>query len=234
MDFLLSKYEKPILIMWEFDNLLLNCYNFIVKRVKTMENLQTIIANNLIHLRRKNNLTQQDLASKINYSDNAISRWERGDATPTIETLEIIANYFGIKVVDLLDENYAHRTSSKDKGKLVQRIFVILFSVSIVWTFSLVGFIYTSMFKDSLGTYGNHGWLLFMFSLPLTCLVLYYFNRIWGNRMFHLIIFSFFWWTLLLSVYLYILLVTGVNLWLIFLLGIPAELAQILWFFIKK
>lgn len=199
-----------------------------------MENLQTIIANNLIYLRRKNNLTQQELASKINYSDNAISRWERGEATPTIETLEIIAAYFGVKVSDLIDENYPAKSAPENRGKLVQRIFVILFSVSIVWTFALVGFIYTLIFQDSLGIYGEHGWLLFMFSLPLTCLVLYYFNRIWGNRLFHLIIFSLFWWTLLTAFYLYLLFIPGVNLWLIFLLGIPTQLAQVLWFFIKS
>ncbi len=220
--------------MWEFDFMHLNCYNFLVNRVKTMENLQTIIANNLSYLRRKNNLTQQELALKINYSDNAISRWERGEATPTIETLEIIAHYFGIKVSDLLDENYQSKSTPENKGKLVQRIFVMLFSISIVWTFALVGFIYTLTFQDQLGAYGDHAWLLFIFSLPITCLVLYFYNRMWGNRMYHLIIFSFFWWTLLTAFYLYLLFVPGVNLWLIFLLGIPAELAQVLWFFIRK
>lgn len=199
-----------------------------------MDNLQSVIATNLIYLRRKNGLTQQDLASKISYSDNAISRWERGDATPNVETLEIIASYFGIKVSDLLDENLSTRNDGKNKGKLVQRIFVILFSVSIVWTFALVGFIYTMMFKESLGSYGDNGWLLFIFSMPITCLVLYFYNRMWGNRMYHLIIFSFFWWSILTTFYLYILVLSGINLWLIFLLGIPAELAQVLWFFIRR
>ncbi|MGN0961716.1 MAG: helix-turn-helix domain-containing protein, partial [Christensenellales bacterium] len=41
-----------------------------------MKDIKQIIANNLITLRKKNNLTQNELAEKINYSDNAISRWE--------------------------------------------------------------------------------------------------------------------------------------------------------------
>jgi transcriptional regulator with XRE-family HTH domain len=199
-----------------------------------MENLQSIIANNIIYLRKKNNLTQQELASKISYSDNAISRWERGDATPTVEILNIIAHYFGVKVTDLFDENFPEIDQPKDKLTRIKRILVILFSVSIVWTFALVGFIYTMMFKDQLGDYGPNGWLLFVISIPLSLLVLYFYNRLWGNKIYHLIIFSLFWWSLITNFYLYSLVLSGVNLWLIFLLGIPIQLAQILWYFIRR
>ncbi|TAH57047.1 MAG: XRE family transcriptional regulator, partial [Bacillota bacterium] len=188
----------------------------------------------LIFLRRKHNLTQQELAEKINYSDNAISRWERGEATPSVETLALIADYFAVNVADLLDENFPAKNAPKEKGKRVQRIFVILFSVSIVWTFALIGFIYTQMFKISLGNYGENGWLLFVMSVPISCLVLYFYNKLWGNKVYHLIIFSVFWWSIIATIYLHILVLTGVNLWLIFLLGIPFELAQVLWFFIRR
>ena len=66
-----------------------------------MQNLQQVIANNLVFLRRSNNLTQQELASKINYSDNAISRWERAEVTPTVETLAIVANFYGVSVSEI-------------------------------------------------------------------------------------------------------------------------------------
>ncbi|MGB4127391.1 MAG: helix-turn-helix transcriptional regulator [Bacilli bacterium] len=199
-----------------------------------MENISKVIANNLIFLRRKHNLTQQELAEKINYSDNAVSRWERGEATPSVETLALIADYFALNVADLLDENFPAKNAPKQKGKRVQRIFVILFSVSIVWTFALIGFIYTQMFKISLGNYGENGWLLFVMSVPISCLVLYFYNKLWGNKVYHLIIFSVFWWSIITTIYLHILVLTGVNLWLIFLLGIPFELAQVLWFFIRR
>ena len=35
------------------------------------------IANNIIALRKKNKWTQAELADKINYSDKAVSKWER-------------------------------------------------------------------------------------------------------------------------------------------------------------
>lgn len=199
-----------------------------------MEKLQRIIASNIIYLRKKNNLTQQELATKINYSDNAISRWERGDATPTVEILNIIAQYFGVNITDFFDENFPEKDKPKDKITNVKRILVILFSVSIVWTFALVGFIYTMMFQDQLGDFGPNGWLLFAFSVPLSLLVLYFYNRLWGNKIFHLMIFSLFWWSLITNFFLYSLVLSGVNLWLMFLLGIPIQLAQILWYFIRR
>lgn len=199
-----------------------------------MEQLQRIIASNIIYLRKKNNLTQQELAAKISYSDNAISRWERGEATPTVEILKIIAQYFGVSITDFFDENFPEKDRPKDKITNIKRILVILFSVSIVWTFALVGFIYTMMFKNQLGDFGPNGWLLFVFSVPLSFLVLYFYNRLWGNKIFHLIIFSLFWWSLITNFYLYSLVLSGVDLWLMFLLGVPIQLAQLLWYFIRR
>ena len=41
-----------------------------------MENLNLIIGKKLLYLRKKNKLTQAELAEKLNYSDKAISKWE--------------------------------------------------------------------------------------------------------------------------------------------------------------
>ena len=55
-----------------------------------MKEIKDIISNNLISLRKKHNLTQNELAEKLAYSDNMVSRWERGEITPSIETLQKI------------------------------------------------------------------------------------------------------------------------------------------------
>ena len=49
-----------------------------------MEKLNFIIAKNLSELRRKNKLTQLEVAEKLNYSDKAVSKWEQGEALPGI------------------------------------------------------------------------------------------------------------------------------------------------------
>ncbi len=50
----------------------------------------------LIELRNAAGITQAELANKISVSDKVISKWENGLSTPDIETLILIAEYFGV------------------------------------------------------------------------------------------------------------------------------------------
>lgn len=199
-----------------------------------MNKYRDAIASNLVYLRRKNNLTQQELAIKINYSDNAISRWERAEVTPTIETLEIVTDFYGVTVANLIDERFSSKDEKSESGIILKRIFIALFSISIVWLFAIISFIYVEMFKDSLGENARHAWLIFISALPISCLLAYYFNRLWGTKLLNLIIWSIFVWTVLANVYLYLLMISNQNFWLIFILGAPAQLAMILWYFIRR
>ena len=199
-----------------------------------MNKLRDIIAANLIYLRKKNNFTQQELASKINYSDNAISRWERGEVIPTIETLEILSAFYGINVQDLLDAQFIASHDKPQSGMVLKRIFIALFSISIVWFIALISYIYIDMFKESFGGNAKNAWLLFIAALPVSTLVGVFYNRMWGTKLLDLIIWSLFAWTLLTTIYLYFLVVTSQYFWLIFILGVPAQVALILWYFIRR
>ena len=57
-----------------------------------MENLNKIIAKNISGLRKKSGLTQQQLAEKFNFSDKTISKWELGNAIPTVDVLKDMAD----------------------------------------------------------------------------------------------------------------------------------------------
>ena len=59
-------------------------------------NMRIIIADNIIKFRKKAKLTQAELAQKLNYSDKAVSKWERGDALPDIIVLNDIAKIFNV------------------------------------------------------------------------------------------------------------------------------------------
>ena len=63
-----------------------------------MADIKQIIAKNIIDLRKKNKMTQNELAEKLNYSDNAVSRWERAEVTPSVETIEQIAEVFNVPI----------------------------------------------------------------------------------------------------------------------------------------
>ena len=62
-------------------------------------------------LREKSQLTQSELAAKLNVSDKAISKWETAKGYPDISLLKPIANVFGISITELLSGNAITNTN---------------------------------------------------------------------------------------------------------------------------
>lgn len=56
----------------------------------------------LYTLRKAANMTQTDLAEKLNVSRQAVSRWEMGSAKPEVDTLIAMSDLFGVTLDDLL------------------------------------------------------------------------------------------------------------------------------------
>ncbi len=52
------------------------------------------VSKNLIKLRLQNNLTQDDLAKKLNISRQAISKWETASALPNIDVLLALSKIY--------------------------------------------------------------------------------------------------------------------------------------------
>ena len=65
----------------------------------------TSIGRNILRLRKKNNLTQLQLADKLNVTDKAVSKWESGGGYPEITILPEIAKIFGVSVDYLFKED---------------------------------------------------------------------------------------------------------------------------------
>jgi len=70
-----------------------------------MDNLASIFAQNLVKLRSARHITQLELAHELNYSDKAVSRWERAQAIPDAKVLLQLAELFGVTVDYLLHEH---------------------------------------------------------------------------------------------------------------------------------
>ena len=66
------------------------------------ENVKFRIGSNIAAYRKRDGLTQVSLAEKLNYSDKAVSKWERGESIPDVLTLMQLAELFGITVNDLV------------------------------------------------------------------------------------------------------------------------------------
>lgn len=193
-----------------------------------MNDLKQIIANNITNLRKEKNLTQLEFANKLNYSDKAISKWERAESIPDIVVLKQIADLFGITVDYLLNEHTTNEKliviEDKIKSSTLNKISLSLLSASPIWIVATIIFSLISIFK------GVYVWCVFYISIPLTLLMFLIFNTLWGNRRNNYIIVSCLVWSILLCIYLCLI---KYNLWQLFILGIPAQLAIILWSTLK-
>ena len=67
--------------------------------------------NNFKEIRLQRGLTQKEVAAFLHISPQSISKWENGDATPSIEYLPLLARLFNCKIDDFF-ENEAENTAS--------------------------------------------------------------------------------------------------------------------------
>lgn len=57
--------------------------------------------DNLIQLRKLNNMTQEDVAEKVGVSRQAVAKWESGETAPDLERARLLAEVFGVSLDDL-------------------------------------------------------------------------------------------------------------------------------------
>lgn len=202
------------------------------------DNLKSVIAANIIELRRKHNLTQLDLAEKLNYTDKAISKWERGESLPDITVLKTIADMFGVTVDYLLQASHEEveekpdpiaEEHSRARAKRA-RGFITGMSVLLVWLAATVLFIILDMIP--LPIYGH--WLVFLSAVPVSCIVWLVMNSIWFNRRRNYLIISLLMWSALVLTYLIVLCYADYHIWQVFLMGIPGQAIIIMWSNINK
>lgn len=195
----------------------------------TNEELKSRVGSNIARLRRDAGLTQADLAEKLNYSDKAVSKWERAESMPDLLTLVQLAELFGTDVNQLVTSEdvsggcAAAQTDPSgepvprgkriaDKG-IIQKLCTIL-----VWFVAL--FVYTML--DSFDV--RYGWITFFFAIPVNAIVLLSLRSAWHLYNWNKILISFIMWGSLLCIYLLIHLTVQVNMWRIFLLGLLGQI----------
>ena len=138
-----------------------------------MQQLDTnqIFAKNIIFLRTKNNMTQLELAEKLNYSDKAVSRWERAEAIPDAKVLIEMSDIFGVSIDNLLKKEIKVNSPQKKgvclifnavQGKTLSRFFIVSL---LVWSI-LVAIYLTAVY---FGVFG--WWPLLLLGLPAQIIV---------------------------------------------------------------
>lgn len=200
------------------------------------EKLKNQLGANIAAFRKSSGLTQAALAERINFSDKAVSKWERGESIPDVLTLMELARLFDITVDDLLKD---HNALPENVGKVEQvmgnvvektlkrkadkRIIAQLCSI-LVWFVALFAFVICASFDVP------KSWIAFFYAFPINCIVLLILRSAWRDFRSNKWLISGIVWGFLLSIYMSILLFTGKNMWMLFLLGIPGQAAILLWF----
>jgi len=190
-----------------------------------MGDLKQTISKNIIDLRKSRQLTQAELAAKLNYSDKAISKWERAESIPDIVVLKEIADIFGVSVDYLITEEHsdeeirAHEITAQDKKN---RLIVSLLANALVWLMATITFVYIGIYDNSI----HRLWTVYLYAIPVSLIVMLIFNSIWGNKRRNFLIISMLVWSVLLALYM---ILYKYNIWLVFVVGIPAQFIIFLW-----
>lgn len=195
--------------------------------MENIENLKSIIADNLTYYRKKAGITQQELAEKLNYSDKSVSKWERGEGVPDIYILKQIADLFEVTVNDLIES----RSSAPQKlNKKKNKILICLESIGLVWLIATLVFaILKIIFPDKyIIAYS------FLYAVPISFIILYIFNRIWFKKNYiNFISISLLFWTAMFSFY-WTIKEFFTNFEVFFFIGIPFQIIVIFWYLMDR
>lgn len=191
-----------------------------------MVDIKQSIAKNIADLRKAAGLTQLELAEKLNYSDKAVSKWERGESVPDIAVLKDIANLFGVSIDYLVEAE--HKTSvlvtRSLRSKWREHGFITGLSICLVWLVATIVFVVLELAVADIQAH----WLAFVYALPATAVVWLIFNAMWFDQRRNYGIISLLMWTALAAVYITFL-VCGFQYWLLFVLGIPGQAIILMW-----
>ena len=72
-----------------------------------------MLGENILKLRKKNGLSQEQLGEKINVTRQTISNWELGETAPNPEQLKLLSQSLNISIDELLDNDI--NSSMKEK-----------------------------------------------------------------------------------------------------------------------
>lgn len=93
-----------------------------------MENLSTRITK----LRKKNNLSQEQLAEKINVSSRAISKWENGESDPSIANLVLLGEVFNVSLDYLLGKDEIKKEKPRKSAVIVSLVFMFIIFAAVI------------------------------------------------------------------------------------------------------
>ena len=195
-----------------------------------MSDLKEVIAANLTRLRQQAGLTQLQLADMLNYSDKAVSKWERGESIPDLRVLVQLAEIYHITVDDIVKEQ--PEKAVKPKLNLVKkRLLISLLSMGLVWVIATGVFMilyYISSIRD-------YAYLTFVVAPFVSFVVAVVFACLWGNRLTATLASSAVIWSIVLIVGVFLSqFAKDVPIWPFIIVAAGVQALVIGWFILRK
>ncbi len=188
-----------------------------------------IIAANLTRLRQQAGLTQLQLAEMLNYSDKAVSKWERGESIPDLRILIRLAEIYNIKLDDIVHE--PHEVEVKPRLNLAKKhLLITLLSIGLVWVITALAFLvayYTLNMQ-------NYAFLAFLFAPLVSAIVFTVFSAVWYRRLVTTFAVSMLIWSVILIVHIFLWLFSSIPVWPFYVVAAGLQLLVIGWFVLRK
>ncbi len=189
------------------------------------ERIKSQIGSNIAACRKAAGMTQVGLAEKLNYSDKAVSKWERGESVPDVLTMMQLSKLFGVSLDALVQPPAASGQipTPVDRPLASKRVIQAL-STTLVWFVALFFFVVISSFGIP------YSWVAFFYAVPANAIVLLSLRSAWHRYNWNEVLVSIIVWGSLASIHVSLQVFLHTNVWKLFLLGIPGQIAIFLWF----
>jgi len=198
-----------------------------------LNDIKSAIAKNITELRQAKNMTQLELAEHLNYSDKAVSKWERAESMPDVTVLAQIAELFGVTLDYLIHEEHTQdalpAAEKKPAPPRYNRPVIMGLSIMLVCLLGLFAYVMVRILAQNWG----FAWLCFVYTLPVVLIVWLVFNSIWFVKRRNYLIISLLMWACLACIQMSFL-PAGINICLIYLLGLLGQIIILMWSRIKK
>ena len=190
------------------------------------EKLKQQIGANIAAFRRRMGITQAELAEKLNYTDKAVSKWERGESVPDVTTLVQVAELFSVSLDELagLTEIEHEKLEPARVVRKANKSVVLTLASLLVWFVAMLVYVVLASLNVS------KSWIGFFYAIPANAIVILCLRSAWRKFNWNFAAVSLLVWSCLVALYVTLLVFWDLNIWRLFLLGVPGQAAVCLWF----
>ena len=183
--------------------------------------LRKTIGKNIALYRKAHKDTQASLGEKLNYTDKAVSKWERGESMPDVYVLSCIAELYGVTVGNLIGESKPRIQTSPHL-----HLYIFLLSAALVYVIATVLIVAFEIFQVPFNS-----WLFLLYGSAIVAILGLVFTMLWWNVWWQLGAWSALIWLVGSAVFIS---VPGLILRKVFLICVALQAVVVIWTFYRR